>query len=143
MFTIGYSTQDAIENANRLIKNGVKTLVDVRSSPYSKYNPSINREPFKAFLAQKGIRYVYLGNLLGGLDKNNEKPGWQVGLDKLREIVEQDPTACIMCSEGKYQECHRYYWISKDLENEMPIHHILKDGSTEKHKIEEVALSLF
>ncbi|HDR1663142.1 TPA: DUF488 domain-containing protein, partial [Pasteurella multocida] len=41
-------------------------MVDVRSSPYSKYYPDFNRENLKIISLQYQIKYVFMGDTLGG-----------------------------------------------------------------------------
>ena len=52
IFTIGHSTHPFQQFAALLTRNGVTAVADVRSAPYSRYNPQYNREPLKAALAQ-------------------------------------------------------------------------------------------
>ncbi len=137
LFTIGYGKRTIYELASVLKNQWIRTLVDVRSSPYSKWQPWFNREGFKTFLESQGIEYRYAGKYLGGLDKNNEKPEWQQGLKQLTKIATENEGVCIMCSEQDYHDCHRYYWISRDLENILEIYHINKMGDLEPHPKEE------
>ena len=44
LYTIGHSNLPEQEFIRLLQKYEVRTLVDVRSTPYSKYNPQFNRE---------------------------------------------------------------------------------------------------
>ena len=135
LFTIWYGNQNASLVIERLKKNGVTCLVDVRSSPYSKWQMTLNKDKFQKSLEQGGLSYIYAWKYLWGLDKNNEKPEWQVWIDRLKKIITDNPqnNYCIMCAEFNYRECHRYYWISKDLQDDVEITHILKDGTAEPH----------
>ena len=59
LYTIGHSNH-AIEHFCRLLDLfGVMILVDVRSSPYSRYNPQFNKEMLAASLDAKYIQYVF------------------------------------------------------------------------------------
>ena len=66
VLTIGHSTHPRKAFIALLQRHDVTAVVDVRSAPYSRFNPQFNREPFAAALDGEGIRYVYLGDALGG-----------------------------------------------------------------------------
>jgi len=46
--------------------NGIVLLVDVRTAPYSRYNPQFNKELLETVLARHGIQYAHAGKYLGG-----------------------------------------------------------------------------
>jgi hypothetical protein len=56
--------------AERLVEllhqHEVATVLDVRSTPYSRYNPQYNRETIQRTLEEAGIAYAYAGDYLGG-----------------------------------------------------------------------------
>ena len=41
-------------------------LIDVRSTPYSRYKPEFSKEALAAELERHGVRYVFMGDTLGG-----------------------------------------------------------------------------
>jgi hypothetical protein len=47
-------------------------VVDVRSSPYSKYVPYFNRENINKSLKENNIRYLFLRSYLGGKPKDEK-----------------------------------------------------------------------
>jgi uncharacterized protein (DUF488 family) len=49
-----------------LKENGITLLADVRSAPYSRFNPQFNKEDLEFSLRSAGIAYVYKGKQLGG-----------------------------------------------------------------------------
>ena len=52
LFTIGHSNHN-IEKFIRLLEdNGIMLLVDVRTAPYSRYNPQFNKEHLENLLPQ-------------------------------------------------------------------------------------------
>ncbi|MCM1311681.1 MAG: DUF488 domain-containing protein [Roseburia sp.] len=57
------------------------------------------------------------------------------GLKRIKDAYDKDFTLCLMCSEKKPMDCHRYFLISKALEqrfgNWLEVRHIIKntDGS--------------
>lgn len=81
IFTIGHGTRTLDEVLDLLKRNGVQTLVDIRSFPRSRTNPQFNREHLQQLLAKGrtggggeseeededvGVRYLWMGELLGG-----------------------------------------------------------------------------
>src|SRR5208283_3084142 len=65
LFTIGHSTHSWDKFLELLRQHRIEAVADVRSSPYSQFNPYFNREPLQPALRQQGISYVFLGEELG------------------------------------------------------------------------------
>jgi len=156
LLTIGHSNHSLEEFIRLLDENGVMILVDVRSSPYSRYNPQFNKESLEVELPRCNIQYVYAGKYLGGrpadpsLYKSQNLPEegtdylhevdypavmgrpWFIkGIQQLLEIADQDLTA-IMCSEENPADCHRHHLIAKYIMERHPevnVRHIRGDGT--------------
>ena len=61
LYTIGHSNHE-IDHFLQLLKmHAITAVADVRSSPYSKFNPQFNREVLQKALKENGISYVFLG----------------------------------------------------------------------------------
>lgn len=136
VYTIGHSTKTDDELISKLLDNGIKTLVDVRTIPYSKYNPQFNKEHIVAKCLYAGIRYHWRGKNLGG--KNGKKGN--VNYDE--SIVEllvwsMEGKTCIMCSEGDYKKCHRHQMIEPDLlAKEAKVVHIAWSGDNKEVNVD-------
>ena len=65
ILTIGHSNHVLDVFLALLRQHRVTAVADVRSAPYSRFNPQFNRESLAEALGGEGIRYVYLGNALG------------------------------------------------------------------------------
>lgn len=144
MYTIGHGTRPAEEFLELLKSNAITYLLDVRSSPYSRYNPHYNRERLQQFLQQHGITYVFMGDSLGGKPKdplcydNNNRVDYskvkdmaffKAGIERLKNAYTRNLKAAIMCSESKPLECHRTHLISKELDKDgLLITHIDEKG---------------
>lgn len=54
------------------------------------------------------------------------------GLKRIENAYDQNFTLCLMCSEGKPMDCHRYFLISKALEQKygewLEVRHIVKNS---------------
>ena len=66
VFTIGHSNHSLEVFLALLRMNGVEEVVDVRSSPHSRYKPHFNRKILAKALDEFGIAYIFLGGELGG-----------------------------------------------------------------------------
>lgn len=154
LFTIGYSPHSLDSFFHVLSKHKITALVDVRSSPYSKYKPEFNKESLTSFLKIKKIAYVFLGDYCGArvddpscyvngkvdyrLVAKNQK--FQEGLVRIKKGMENFKIA-LMCAEKDPITCHRTILICRNLLHpEIKIKHILSDGSLEAHKDSEKRL---
>jgi len=59
IFTVGHSTHPIEYFVEILESQEINCLVDVRSSPASKYNPQFNQKPLQNILKQNGIKYMH------------------------------------------------------------------------------------
>jgi uncharacterized protein (DUF488 family) len=153
LFTIGHSTH-TIENFINLLKNtGIDTLVDVRSSPYSKYNPQYNKETLKTSLSAVKINYIFMGEELGArhkepqvleadgrvnFEKVRELDTFKKGIERLKIGMEKGYKIVLMCSEKDPIECHRFSLVSYALKKEgVQVKHVLEDGSVVDNSVLE------
>lgn len=133
VFTIGYGARDIDAFIAALKAHDVAYLIDVRSKPYSRYKPDFAKKALAGHLQTHGIRYVFMGDMLGGqpddpdcyaadgrvnYDKVRQKPFYQEGIGRLRQAWQQQLRVALMCSEGKPEQCHRSHLIGKTLTNE-------------------------
>lgn len=120
-------------------RHGITALADVRTTPYSRFNPQFRREALAQSLQGAGIAYVFLGEELGGKRAGVThaeiagSPSFQRGLDRLREGAERYRVA-FMCAEREPLDCHRTILVARHLKSpDLAIRHILADGSLEEH----------
>jgi len=66
VFTIGYGARTVDELVAALRAYQIMFLVDVRTAPYSRFKPEFSKDALEQELKRQGIRYVYLGEALGG-----------------------------------------------------------------------------
>lgn len=139
--TIGYGNMNVNDFIERLVKNRVSCIVDVRSKPYSKFNISFNKEELRDRLAERKISYFWYGNKLGGrydkislcdkrgivdYEKVSQTEKFKDGIKELLTLC-STRNVCIMCSESNPLRCHRFLLISYALK-EYNIYHIMPDG---------------
>ena len=61
-FTVGHSVLSLEDFFNLLRMHEIKTLVDVRSVPYSPRNPQFNRIELNQSLTNAGFNYYFMGD---------------------------------------------------------------------------------
>lgn len=133
LYTIGHGNRKPEEFLALLKDFGIEYVIDVRSQPYSKFNPQFNQNELKFFLLQNGITYVFMGDTIGGRPKDSScydsegkvdydilktKDFFLNGIDRLKIAYKKDINVILMCSESKPCECHRSKLIGKVLEEE-------------------------
>lgn len=147
VWTIGHSTHSLEQFVAMLKRHGITAVADVRSSPYSRFNPQFNRETLERSLKEVGIGYVFLGRELGARseDPSCYKDGQvQYGLlartelfkSGLQRVVKgaESHRISLMCAEKDPLECHRTLLVSRALVGSgVAVTHILGDGGLESH----------
>lgn len=146
-FTIGHSNHGCEQFVALLREHAITAVCDVRSRPYSRYNPQFNREELKEFLGKQGIKYVFLGAELGARSEDpacfeNGKVRYgrlaqtelfQSGLERVRKGMEEHRLA-LMCAEKEPLECHRTILVARQLAKfGCAVRHIHGDGRLESH----------
>jgi uncharacterized protein (DUF488 family) len=155
LFTIGHSTHSWEKFLELLRQHRIDAVADVRSSPYSQFNPQFNREPLQLALRQAGISYVFLGEELGARRSEPEcyingrvdysliarTPSFIRGLDRLVQGAAKMRIA-IMCAEKDPLDCHRCILVSPILkEKGINVQHIHDDGTLESQEQAEGRLA--
>jgi uncharacterized protein (DUF488 family) len=147
ILTIGHSTH-TLEHFIALLKqHGVTAVADVRSAPYSRFNPHFNKAELERSLKAEGIRYVFLGRELGARsdDPSCYEKGrvqyarlarteaFRKGIERLLRGAAEHRIAC-MCAEREPLECHRTLLVARALVDEgAEVAHIHADGRLEPH----------
>jgi uncharacterized protein (DUF488 family) len=148
IYTIGHSTHALEHFIHLLTAHGVTAVADVRSRPYSRFNPQFNREDLQAALKDAGVAYVFLGRELGarpddpscyldGTVRYDRLAGMQFFQDGLARVVEgaHRYRIALMCAEKDPLTCHRTILVCRHLaERGVAVQHILEDGRLESHE---------
>jgi uncharacterized protein (DUF488 family) len=149
VYTIGHSAHSTKEFIALLARNGVEVLVDVRSSPYSKFVPQFDREILPPALVAAGLKYLYLGGQLGGRPRKQEHydagghvvygrmvsdPEFLSGIERLEAGMSRFRVA-LMCGEEDPTKCHRRLLVSRVLaERGHRVLHIRGDGHAQSEE---------
>ena len=147
VLTIGHSNHVLDSLIALLRRHRVTAVADVRSAPYSRFNPQFNRESLANSLKRCVIEYVYLGHSLGGrsddptcyedgrvrYDRVAETESFQRGLDRVVHGA-ANHRIVLLCAEREPLECHRTLLVSRALdERGIDVAHIHADGGLEPH----------
>src|SRR3954454_7052667 len=148
VYTIGHSNGTVERLLELLRAHAITAVADVRSRPYSRFNPQFNREALASELKKCGLEYVFLGQELGARsdDPTCYRGGraqyslmakttvFEQGIQRLYAGMERFQVA-LMCAEKEPLACHRSILISRALEERgIRVKHILEDGSVEDHQ---------
>jgi len=154
IYTIGHSNH-TLEHFLELSKvAGITAIVDVRSSPYSRFNPHFNKKELEMSLKKEGLAYVFLGDQLGARAKDRscyidgradyeciaQTEIFQRGIRRVLEGAQKYNIA-LMCSEKEPLDCHRTVLVAKHLKDKnVQIKHVLANGVIEDNSITEKRL---
>lgn len=147
IFTIGHSTHSAERFVELLKQHGIAAVADVRSIPYSRWNPQFNQETLRAALKENGIDYVFLGKELGARPQDPscyqhgrvqysllaESALFKEGIGRVLDGGRRMRIA-LMCAEKDPLNCHRTVLVARRLVRAgEAVSHILADGELEPH----------
>jgi uncharacterized protein (DUF488 family) len=160
-YSIGHSNASFETFLALLQHHRIHVLVDVRSQPYSRYNPHFGRERLKRALEENAVKYHFLGDRIGGrpADDNYRLEDGRTDYEKLassafflegieRLISMAEPhNLCFMCAEADFKKCHRYWLITRTLvDRGIVVNHILHSGEiliSDRSDFEGEQLGLF
>jgi uncharacterized protein (DUF488 family) len=143
IWTIGHSNHTFEHFAKLLQAEGIEVVVDVRSYPYSRIAPHFNRDELGSAMAERGVRYLFMGEELGGRPTReehydarghalygpmSEEESFNGAIDRLIDGAGRYRIA-LVCSEGDHHDCHRRLLVGKVLtERGVELRHILPSG---------------
>lgn len=147
IFSIGHGQKTIDEFLAELQSFNIQYLVDVRTTPFSKWAQHFNKGFIENILKNVGIQYLFMGDSIGGRPQNEEcyddkgyfdykrmaeESNFQEGLKRL---VKADSLHCrvvVMCSESDPAECHRSKLIGRELyfRHDLNINHIIDVNKT-------------
>ena len=114
VYTIGHSNGTAEHLVKMLGQHEITAVADVRSQPYSRFNPQFNREALAVTLKNSGVDYVFLGQELGARSEDPacyrdgraqyaliaQTPQFERGIERLMAGAEKFRVA-ILCAEKR------------------------------------------
>jgi uncharacterized protein (DUF488 family) len=159
VWSVGHSNHPLPRLFELLRAARIDAVADVRSAPYSRFAPHFNRDPLEMSLKTAGIRYVFLGDALGGRPNGDEyyddeghalygqvavTQWFNAGLDRLLDGAGRLRVA-MMCAEEDPTHCHRRLLVARVLrERGVSVEHIRGDGRLEaEQELDDPQFALF
>ncbi len=143
IYTIGHSNHPLERFMELLERYEIEVLVDIRTSPFSRFSRHFSQQPLKNAIQGAGLKYLFLGKELGGKPKNPEfydndghidyariaaSEPFAEGIDRLISGCEKFRIA-IMCSEENPVDCHRRRLVGPVLvQQSVELKHIRGNG---------------
>ena len=145
IFAIGHSNYPYDKLINMIKKYDINCVVDIRETPYSKYNIQYNKEAFNESLRNSGFLYIYMGKEFGA-KRTNKDVYTQEGYADFEKVAKEDiflngierlKKGCQMGYRivllGAMQEpirCHRSILVGKVLNKEgFDVKYIMHEGN--------------
>jgi uncharacterized protein (DUF488 family) len=146
IFTLGHS-KHALERFLELLgQHRIEVLADVRSQPFSRFSPHFSRPGLERAIEGAAVRYLYLGDALGGrpkaracygddgqvdYDRVEEQEFYRRGIERLIDGAGRF-RVCLLCAEENPARCHRRLLIARTLVRRgVEIRHIRGSGAVE------------
>lgn len=144
VYTIGHSNHEPNTFLRLLRLAEIETLVDIRSSPNSSWVSFAKKQNLQELLKSAGIKYLYMGDVLGGQPSDPEyldpqtaridyqliqqKVSFQQGIKRVMNGCKKY-RICLMCAEESPAHCHRSLLVGDALiRNDVTVLHIRGDG---------------
>lgn len=160
IFTIGHSTHTIEYFLHLLRLHKINCLVDVRSTPYSRYASQFNSEQLKKFLKENDMHYIFMGKELGARWEDRSlytKEGYldfeevrktslfNSGIRRVEDGIAKGFNIAIMCTEKDPIDCHRTILVAPKIHNNgYEVKNILENGDVQiQEDIENRLLDLY
>ncbi len=150
LFTIGHSQHTQDKFVALLKKYNINYVLDVRSTPYSKYAEQFNKENIFLLLEKVGIQYSFMGKFFGArptesflysaegyldFEKVAQSERFNKGMQSVILGLERDNRIALMCTEKDPIDCHRAIMVSRAFDkNGIKVSHILSNGTVQTQK---------
>ena len=151
LFSIGYGMRSPEGLVNTLRMLDVDTVVDVRSSPRSRFRPQFDADTIYGTLQEGGIAYFTAGDRLGERPSDpslydrsgrvdwealRESEGFGEAIASIRKLASEGHLVAILSAEGDPLCSHRFGVVARALEEEgMKVSHILPNGELVRHSL--------
>lgn len=150
LFTIGHSQYTPEYFVKLLEKHGINYVLDVRSTPYSRYAEQFNRESIQAFLDKNDMKYSYMGKYFGArptelslyspegyldFEKVTQSERFNIGVENVVLGLKRGNKIALMCTEKDPIDCHRAIMVARAFDIKgIEVNHILPDGNIQTQR---------
>jgi len=145
IFTIGHSNYTVEKLIDMIRHYHINCVVDIRGTPYSKYNIQFDKETIRNTLTKEGFIYIYMAkefaanreNKISYFDEGYSdferviyEEDFKNGVERLRSGCEKNYRIALMGAMQDPIRCHRSILVGRALrDNEFQVKHILDDYS--------------
>ena len=160
IYTRGHSNYTLERLIDMLEYYNINCVVDIRGTPYSKYNIQFDKEAIRYTLTNAGFVYIYMGKELAAKrirknSYNNEgysnfeevikEEEFKRGVERLKNGCEKGYKIILLGAMQDPIRCHRSILVGRELvKNDFDVKHILDDYSiVTQDDIEEMLLNKY
>lgn len=145
IYTIGHSNYTLERLIDMLKHYKIDVVVDIRGTPYSKYNTQFDKEMIKYSLTKAGFIYIYMAKELAAkrmnkvsynhegfcnFEKAIHEEDFINGIKRLKSGCEKGYNIALLGAMQDPIRCHRSILVGRALsDNGFKVHHILDDYS--------------
>lgn len=145
IFAIGHSNYPYDKLIEMIKKYNINCVVDIRETPYSKYNIQYNREFLKENLKASGFLYIYMGHEFGAkrltkesynddgyadFEKVVKEDMFLKGIERLTKGLEMGYRIVLLGAMQEPIRCHRSIMVGKYLSQKgADVKYILHEGN--------------
>ncbi|MCF2643501.1 DUF488 domain-containing protein [Roseburia hominis] len=150
LFTIGHSQHTIDYFVYLLNKYSINYVLDVRSTPYSKYAEQFNKGNISVFLNKVNIHYFFMGKYFGArpietslysekgyldFEKVAQSERFNKGMENVILGLERGNRIALMCTEKDPMDCHRAIMVSRAFDKKgIKVKHILPNGDIQTQR---------
>lgn len=160
IFAIGHSNYPYDKLIEMIKKYGINCVVDIRETPYSKYNTQYNRESLRENLKSSGFTYVYMGHEFGAKRQTKESYNddgyadfekvikeelFLKGIERITKGLQMGYKIVLLGAMQEPIRCHRSIMLGKYLnEKGFDVKYIMHEGNiVNQNYIEEDLLNKY
>lgn len=160
IFAIGHSNYSFEKLVSMLKEYEINCVIDIRETPYSKYNTQYNKEIFELTIRQQGFIYIYMGKEFGAkrqtresylnkvyadFEKVKEEETFINGIERIKKGAKMGYKIALLGAMQEQIRCHRSILIGRVLNSQgIDIKYILHEGGlANQNDIEEDLLNKY
>ena len=160
IYTIGHSNYTVERLIDMLKHYNINCVVDIRGTPYSKYNIQFDKETIRYTLSKAGFIYIYMAKELAAKRINKQsynEEGYSdfekvikenefiEGIERLKNGCNKGYKIALLGAMQEPIRCHRSILVGRALrENGFNVKHILDDYSiASQEDIEQMLLDKY
>ena len=148
IFAIGHSNYPYEKLIEMIKEYGIDCVVDIRETPYSKYNTQYNREVLRENLKSSGFTYVYMGHEFGAKRQTKESYNddgyadfekvikeelFLKGIERITKGLQMGYKIVLLGAMQEPIRCHRSIMLGKYLnEKGFDVKYIMHEGNIEE-----------